>query len=421
MPPRGSAAKAIDECLSRLGRPDGDMEEASVRKKGDTWNESQTHADPLTGRTVRRLTTVGDINEKAPYHTRTTFTEDGEFMIFSTLRDGLSAICRAHVPSGEITCLIDPIPGDEKKVSAGTIAPKSGWVVYWRGKSLQSVNIHTLKERTLIDDIGIEWGGGLISVDPAEEKVVAPSCTAHPDAVAGLPPEQHRNYKEVFAGGKGRTARLLQVPLAGGAEPEVILRDEGIGITHIEHCPTDGDLLYVDRDRPPMWHAGGDYSKTSRCWALRISTCELTALTPRAEAKFQIHAAWSWDGELLLYHGPAMLVWGPCPWYIGAVRPNGEIYREWTFEEGKHYGHVAAAGGDRPAIILDGNVTPDKLVWLYYDSDEPRFETICEHKTEWNSIPGQASHAHPSTDKAGKYIAFNVAKDGRTDVCVVEV
>ena len=81
----------------------------------------------------------------------------------------------------------------------------------------------------------------------------------------------------------------------------------------------------------------------------------------------------------------------------------------------------AAAGGDRPAIILDGNVTRDKLVWLYYDSDEPRFETICTHGTELNSIPGQASHAHPSTDKAGNCIAFNVAKDKRTDVWVVEI
>ncbi|MHC4563198.1 MAG: hypothetical protein ACYS8X_10555 [Planctomycetota bacterium] len=387
--------------------------------KGNTWNESETHKDALTGRLVRRITTAGDVNQKAPYHTRTTFTEDGEFMIFSTFRDGLHTVCRAHVQTGDITSLVGP---SELTLTAGTIAPISGWVVYWRGKSLQSVNVRTLEERTIIDDIGAEWGGGLISVDPAEEKVVVPSVTAHPDAVASLPPEQHRNYKEVFAGGKGRVARLLQIPLAGGAEPNVILWDEGIGITHIEHNPVDGDLLYIDRDRPPMWHAGGDYSKTSRCWTYRISTGELTALPPTAEAKFQIHAAWDWSGELLLYHGPAYLVWGPCPWYIGAVRPDGEIYREWTFEDGKHYGHVGAAGGDRPAIIIDGNLSPDKMQWLYYDSEQPRFEDICEHNTEWNSIASnQATHPHPSTDRAGKYIAFNVARDGRTDVCVVTI
>jgi len=390
--------------------------------KGETWNESATHTDAETGRTVRRITTTGDINEKAPYHTRTTFTEDGEFMIFSTFRDGVTALCRAHVPTGDITCLIDPIPGEKKMVGAAMVAPKSGWMPFWHGKTMRAVNLHTLEERVIIEDIGVEWRGAMISVDPAETELITAVVRAHPDEIAGLPPEQHRHPKEVFIAGKGMVSRLVRVPLAGG-DTEVVFEDPGKRMCHVEHNPVDGDLFYLDRDRPPMWHSGGDYSKTSRCWALRISTGELTALPPRARAKFQIHAAWSWSGEFLLYHGPADLVWGPCPWYIGAVRPNGEIYREWTFANGRHYGHVAAAGGGRPAIIIDGNLTPDKLQWLYYDSEEPRFETICAHGTELNTIDGytQATHAHPSTDRDGRWVAFNVAKDKRTDVWVVEV
>ncbi len=391
-----------------------------MHKKGETWNESATHNDASTGRLVRRITTVGDINEKAPYHTRTNFTDDGEFMIFSTLRDGQSTLCRAHVPTGDITQLIESIPGETKQVSAGTIAPISGWVLYWHDGQLKSVNIHTLEERVIVESLGEEWGGGLISVDPAEQMVAFPMATAHPDAVAGVPVEKRRNYKEIFAEGRGMFSQLVQVPLAGG-EIEVLHTDEGVRTTHLEHSPTDGDLVYLDIDRPPMWHAGGDYSKTSRCWTYRISTGEMKALPPRGEAKFQIHAAWSWAGDLLLYHGPELLVWGPCPWYIGAVRPDGEIYREWTFEKGRHYGHVAAPGGDRPAVLIDGNLSPNLLQWLYLDSDEPRLEVVCEHNTELNSIPGQVTHAHPSTDKAGKYIAYNVAKDMRTDVHIVTI
>ena len=30
---------------------------------GDTWNESQTLADPVTGRRVRRMTTSGEVNQ----------------------------------------------------------------------------------------------------------------------------------------------------------------------------------------------------------------------------------------------------------------------------------------------------------------------------------------------------------------------
>ncbi len=392
-----------------------------MHEKGQTWNESATHNDAITGRLVRRITTTGDINEKAPYHTRTTFTDDGEFMIFSTLRDGQSALCRAHVATGDITQLIEPIPGETKKVSAGTIAPISGWVLYWRKRTLMSVNIHTLEERTVVEDVGADRRAGLISVDPAEELVAFPTASAHPDDMAGIPLAEQRNYKEVFAEGRGCVSKLMQTPLTGGGELTVLHSDQGVRTTHLEHSPTDGDLVYLDIDRPPMWHAGGDYSKTSRCWTYRISTGELKALPPRGEAKFQIHAAWNWAGDLLLYHGPELLVWGPCPWYIGAVRPDGEILREWTFEKGRHYGHVAAPGGDRPAILIDGNLSPNLLQWLYYDAEEPRLEVICEHNTELNSIPGQVTHAHPSTDRAGKYIAYNVAKDLRTDVHVVTV
>ena len=67
-------------------------------------------------------------------------------------------------------------------------------------------------------------------------------------------------------------------------------------------------------------------------------------------------------------------------------------------------------------IMLDGNVTTDKLVWLYYDQEEPRLETIATHGTEWGSVPAQYSHPHPQADPTGKWIVYNVAQGGRTDL-----
>ncbi len=396
-----------------------------MRSKGDTWNESQTHTDEVTGRRVRRITTDGLYNQKPPYHPNTTFTDDGEFLIFATYRDGRSALCRAHVPTGEITVLIDPIPDEPDapaesrglKVSPGTLAPKAGWGVYWRTHSLRAVHVHTLEERTLIENIGEGRRGALLSVDPTETTVVSPTSSVLPRVPSGKSAVEH--YKECFPDGKGLETRFVQVPLAGGDVTEV-LREEGIRCAHCEHCPTDGDLLLIDRDLPPMYWCGGDYSRSPRSHVLHLSTGRLTPLVPTAEAKFQIHAVWSWDGQYVLYHGPVKLVKGPCPWYIGAVAPDGQIHREWTFEDGKNYGHVASAP-DRPAIILDGNVTSDCLTWLYYDGDDPRLESICRHGTEWGSLPGQLTHPHPSTDRGGRWVAFNVARDGRTDVWVVAV
>ena len=51
-------------------------------EKGSVWNELKTHKDEVTGRTVRRIANGGLHNQKPPYHTGTTFTDDGEHMVF---------------------------------------------------------------------------------------------------------------------------------------------------------------------------------------------------------------------------------------------------------------------------------------------------------------------------------------------------
>lgn len=388
-------------------------------RKGDSWNESHVRLDRTTGRTIRYLTGNGDINYKAPYHTRTTFTEDGRYLVVSTFRDGYSALLRADASTGDLVCLTDPVLGDELSITPGTVTPLSGWHYYWEGEALRGVNVYSLEEKVIIENIGREWSGALLSVNREESLLATPVTTTHPEVLAGRPAGGHVSYEEAFPGGEGLETKILEVELESNSVTE-IFREARVKCAHLEYSPVDSDLVYLDRDLSPLWWAGGDRSRTSRCHILRRSTSELTPLTPAAEAKFQIHAVWSWDGQFILYHGPAVLTDGPCPWYIGVVRPSGEIYREWIFDHGRHYGHVAAAP-DRPAIIIDGNTTESELQWLYYDGEVPRFESIGTHATEWGSLPGQMSHPHPSTDSAGRFVAYNVAAGGRSDVCLIEI
>jgi hypothetical protein len=79
--------------------------------KGETWNESETYRGAWTLREIRRITTSGLYNETSTYHTNVCLTHDGEFLIFGSARQGKSAIFRAHVPTGDITQLIDPVDG----------------------------------------------------------------------------------------------------------------------------------------------------------------------------------------------------------------------------------------------------------------------------------------------------------------------
>ncbi|MBZ0298897.1 MAG: hypothetical protein K8J31_04105 [Anaerolineae bacterium] len=398
-------------------------------QKGETWNESEVYRDAWTLREVRRVTTQGLSNQTPTYHTNITFSEDGDYFIFASERDGHSAIYRAHTPTGDITALIEPTPGmgsfdsmhKANGVAVGNgegiygttmcMAPRSGWAVYSVGRSIRAVHIHTLEERILVPDIGAEWLHGVLSIDPTETYVITALMSAHPEIAAGQRPT--RPYMEHFADGSMKL-RIIQVPLAGG-EVQTIYQESGCSSAHSPHCPTDPDLVLIDRDFPPRFWGGSD-GKTNRIWTLRLSTGQLTELPPQDEARFQVHSGWTWDGDHVLYHGRSAIRGH----YIGLIDQQGQTVREYAFRDAPHYGHVASMAG-RPAIILDGNLTTDMLLWLYYDSDQPRIEVIARHGTDWGALPGQYPHPHPVSDSHGQWIVFNRGERGRTDVCVVKV
>lgn len=399
-----------------------------MTKKGDSWNESETYRDSLTLRKVRRITSRGLFNETPNYHTNIGFSADGEHLIFTSGREGYTGLFRVHVPSGDLTLLTEPVPhlgswsdlnkgtgtsiGDGLGIASHTcLAPRSGWAVYVLASSLRAVNIYTLEERILIEDFGLEWAVGVPSIDCNEEFVILPMMLAHPDILAGRRPD--KTYLEHFAAGGNRMC-ILQVPLMGGAVT-TLYQEEGAGSAHAPHSPTDPHLILLDRDMAPRYWAGSD-GKTNRIWILHSPSGGLTELTPRDVGRFQVHCAWTWDGEGVVYHGPS----AKGGWYIGAIRKNGESINEYGFHQCHHYGHVSAMAG-RPAIILDGNLTSDCLLWLYYDQEQPRVEIIARHGTTWDALPNQFPHPHPLSDPTGRYISFNCAAKGRSDVYIVEV
>lgn len=399
-----------------------------MARKGEIWNESRLYRDAWTLRDVRQVTTHGLYNETPTYHTDTAFTADGELFVFGSAREDHSAVFRCHTASGDIQQLIDPLPGvggygDVHKgsgVALGdgrgatgnmSLAPRSRWLVFVADQAVRAVHIETLRERVLIADLGDEWVPGRPSIDPTESNVIIPLMPAHPDVLAGK--RMSLPYREYFTRGRIKT-RLIQVPLAGGAVTTVY-EEGGIGCAHCPHCPTDPDLLLIDRDFAPGFWAGSD-GKTNRIWTLRLSTGKLTELKNRDQAKFQVHSVWTWDGEHVLYHGRS----AQAGHYVGVVDKNGQTVREYGFHQAPHYGHVSAMAGRR-AVILDGNITNDLLLWVYYDQEDPRVEVICRHGTAWGALPGQYTHPHPLSDPTGRWISFNVGSKGRSDVYLAKV
>ncbi|HEY9075700.1 MAG TPA: hypothetical protein VIO61_04115 [Anaerolineaceae bacterium] len=397
-------------------------------RKGETWNESETYLDPVTLHRVRKVTCTGLYNQTPTYHTGTAWSADSRFLVFASARGGGSAIFRCHVPTGEITQLTHTFPGvgclDELHKLNGTctgnglgvtmltcIAPHSGWVVYVQGCALRSVHLETLEERTLIENIGAGWIAGMPSVDPEEQYVIQPMMSAHPEIAAGNAPT--RTYMQHFES-TGPTMRLVQVPLLGGEVREIYC-EAGIGCAHSPHCPTDSEYVLLDRDKPPrLW--GGSDGVTNRIWTLHLPTRRLTELPNQDQAKFQVHSAWTWDGSSVVYHGKSALG----GYYIGVVAKDGSPIREYKFTQAGSYGHVSAMA-NRPAIILDGNLTSDMILLLDYDHPTPRIEMIARHATYWGGLPWQYSHPHQQSSPDGRFISFNAVQNGRADVYIAEV
>lgn len=401
-----------------------------LRGKGETWNESTVRQDEVTGRRIRRLTAAG-YNEKPTYHTNTAFTAAGEHLVFTSARGNQTVLLKADPASGDITQLTEPVPGlvsrtDAHKLSApsrghgegidGTrvcLAPRRRLALFIQGRSLRVVHLDSLEEWVVMEDMGEAWLAGAISVDPAETEAIVPQIPAHPELRRGLPAT--RDYITHFAVTGGMRTRYLRVPLDGGPANTLFL-DEGCGCAHSPHCPTDGHLLLIDRDLPPRFWCGGDGGHTNRCWVLDVTTRELTPIVPRNTQRFQVHACWSWDGQHIFYHG-----WrAEGGWYVGVAGRDGSLVREFDFPAAVGYGHVSA-DPRRQAIILDGNVSKDMLMWLYWDADIPRLAPIARHGTAWDSLWGQLHDPHPATDPTGRWIAYNAAHSGRSDVFVVDV
>jgi len=400
--------------------------------KGAVWNESEAYLDPITRRPCRKLTKYGIYNMTPTYHTNHGFSADGRFVVFSTGRGGRSVALKANCETGELTQLTEWVDGlggrDELHKLNGTgigtgngvagihmsLAPNSGWCCYVLNSSLLAVNIHTLEERVLIADFGSDWIGGIPSISPDETEVLLPTYPPHPQLAAGQ--VISKTYMQCLNEGLSKPVmRVLRVPLAGGPW-SIFYQEEGVISAHIPHNPGDPDIVLFDRDTPPSYWSANGKDEVSRCWTYNARNGELKPLRARNARSFQVHSVWTFDGSAMLYHGPA----AEGGWYIGAITRDGETISEYTFPEYKFYGHVAA-DPVRKAVIIDGNLSPDLLMWVHYGEATPRIEIIARHGTEWGGLPGQYSHVHPMADPTGRFISMNVARGGRTDVHIVQV
>ena len=381
-------------------------------RKGVTWNESESYRDAVSLRRGRRLTTRGQYNLTPSYHTDNCFTADGRRLVFLSRRGGLAAVCCADVTTGDLTVLTDPLPAADVYMDEASFAAEAGWVLYNTKRAALAVHIDTLRERVVR------------RVDPTTERLSIPGITADGRSVAytvfpatpptvaatGNPLDEYRYFTE----NRSMRIRLMETDLDGS--PERLLYEENeCCCGHVQYAPANRDLLLMDKGYAPLFDWGSDGVR-NRVHVFERGSGLTRPLPPRCGKPFQVHSTWSFDGRRVVYHG-----WlgrdNHSGWHFSVLEPDGTVEREFEFPGACHYGHISAAA-DRPALILDGNLTPDLLLWLYMDRDAPRLEVIGRHGTEWGA---QVSHPHAHNSRDGRFVSFNTARNGRVDVCVLEI
>ena len=315
---------------------------------GQTWNESKAFEDPATGRSIRRLSTQGRINQTPTYHTGSGFTADGRYLVFVSVRDGATWVIRAEAATGALKALWQaPGVGDRNYIHRGMglqfddvdgrgicgnrvcMAPRSGKAVFTCERQVLSVDLETCEARVLLEDCGEDWIFGAPCVSPNEQSVVIALSSAHPELRYGKPLTRHyRSYPD-------HALRLVRLSLHRPETPDVLYEHRPAQSAHCAFCPTDGDLLYFDLDLPPGYWGGGD-GKTPRIWLLDLKTGQVRPLKDRYPGPFQTHQAWLWDGSAMAYHGRAT----DGGTFIGIADLDGQTRWECCFPGSKSYQRV---------------------------------------------------------------------------------
>lgn len=404
-------------------------------KIGDIFNESSTFADAVTSKPTRRLSCQGLYNETPTYHLNAAFSKDSKYLVFASAREGGSALIKAAVATGELTIIAVTdgigtgfgdghqapfVRGSLRGGFAGNHAAliqESNWCVAAIGRTLRAYHIETFEERILIDDVGkaFRFGNPIGSIDG--KSAIVTRVPQHPDVVDGKNHTMRPYIDACFEKWGGMPTTYLKIDIESGRVEEVF-HDEKCGSHHAQPCPSDPDIWLIDRDSPPMFWCGGDDFKSTRAHLLDTRSGKLTEIRPLDSKRFQIHTNWNRTGDRIYYHGFAQA--GGT--YIGVADKSGKILWERNFPT-DHYGHVCTHTTVE-AIITDGLLTPDLVLAIHYEDTDaagaPRIEVMARHDTLWGGLSGQYSHPHCHMSPDGKWLAYNKADKGRSDVYVVQ-
>lgn len=390
---------------------------------GASWNESISYRDPLSGLTVRQLTTEGLYNQGPTVHPLTAFAGGSETVIFATVRQGRSAVMSGDLRSGRITAhflcgklpTYDEInprnwPKSRARYEGINLAasPHHRKVALISAGTLHLIDLDTHQATAIVKPESDPSRWMTTPVFAADGKSLA-----FPAGVKGIAPNDFsRNPITYFhCTPDGKLTKLYFHPW---------------GQTHIFPNPVDPDLWIIKCGRPAFRSPEREpVLRQPDCFILNSRTGKLTPLLPRNGYKNITHLAWNHRGDRIVYHGSAAGGGG----FMGAMCNDGKtVLWEHLFPQWSHrrngLNHIAADTVD-DLIFDDGMAVPGQLSLIDYrnagQEGKPRILPVARWRNQWNVLPGQLTHPHPAVSPDGRTLVFYGCRDSRVHLYAVDL
>jgi hypothetical protein len=354
--------------------------------------------DSASGRRVRWLTPADGRWVGPPYHTRGAFDAGWGSTVVEETGADYQALVRVRLDTGAKEELLRSA-GPTAMIGRWATHETNGWVVVVVGRALVAVRLDTRERRVVVEDFGAGRMAG------------CPAWSLDGRGVWMV----HYPWPQPTTWGEGAGAIYEWIDFPSGRRERVWEDMEGTN-NHIQVNPVRGDLLLIDRDRPPGFNVYGDERATSRAVLLETGSGRTTELETPGAWKFHMHTSFNRDGTRVYSHGrvrPGPEVpgssMGASPMFVMVSDLAGRCVWRWEWPE-FFYGHVGA-DMRHEAILTDGLVSRDLLCSIRYpengDNGAPVIEVLGRHGSSWSRKLGQAAHPHPVMTPDGRAVIFN--------------
>ncbi len=369
--------------------------------------------DPLTGRTLRQLTTDPGSNNVHFYFTENSYLQDEPALYFVSDRDTAPTfnIFRMELTSGAITRLTGHLP--PQTTGNYTKDPTGEHILYTVDRTVMLLTPRTGESRALYT-LPEGWRGGRVSLN-SDQTMVGLLTNEDVQVEHGI---NYAGFKEKMY--RCKKCRFFLIPV-DGSEARLVARDTH-ECGHFQFSPVDPALAMYCHEGP--WNL-----VHQRIWLLNTGTGEIDPCFRQGEKDSVGHEFWTRKGEIFFDNrGPgcdgtitsdrtqavAQPVDSDFVPMVGLADATGRVLRTYAMP---HYcNHYHATSDDH--LLVGDEVDDLVLIRLHDDGTPPALTKLCHHGTSWR---GQHTHCHPTFSWDDRRVLFASDKTGTVQLYEIEV